>query len=163
MRSTDPSWPEPAERKTMPATHPDDSQRRKRNGVDEFAPELVDVLRGPEEWDHGPGWMRPIPMVALNDHQVALIYSLVLLALVQKTGSTADRHGQPRYSDVRHRWLVATAEELRRFGPGWRRCGARGSERSSSSGSVGWRGSRHRGVAGRGRAAARRAHGRACG
>jgi hypothetical protein len=127
------------------------------------ARELVDVLRGPEEWDHGPGWMRPIPMVALNDHQVALIYSLVLLALVQKTGSTADRHGQPRYSDVRHRWLVATAEELRRFGPGWRRCGARGSERSSSSGSVGWRGSRHRGVAGRGRAAARRAHGRACG
>jgi hypothetical protein len=57
------------------------------------ARELVDVLRGQEEWDRGPGWMRPIPMVALNDHQVALIYSLVLLAPVQKTGSTADRPG----------------------------------------------------------------------
>src|SRR5690349_11430896 len=44
---------------------------------------LVDVLQELEEWDHGPGWMRPVPAVALNDHQVALIYSLVLLALVQ--------------------------------------------------------------------------------
>jgi hypothetical protein len=51
-------------------------------------------------------------MVALNDHQVALIYSLVLLALVQKTGSTADRPGEPRYRDVRDRWLACTAEEL---------------------------------------------------
>jgi hypothetical protein len=78
---------------------------------------LVDVLRGLEEWDHGPGGMRPIPMVALNDQQVALIYSLVLLALVlpalvQKTGSTADRPGQPRYSDMRDRWLACTGEEL---------------------------------------------------
>jgi hypothetical protein len=40
--------------------------------------------------------MRPIPMVALNDFQVALIYSLVLLALVQKTGSTTDRLLTPR-------------------------------------------------------------------
>jgi hypothetical protein len=32
-------------------------------------------------------------MAALNDHQVALIYSLVLLALVQKTGSTATGPG----------------------------------------------------------------------
>ncbi len=55
----------------------------------EQAGELVDVLRDLEEWDHGPGSMRPIPMVALNDKQVALIYSLVLLALVQKTGSTS--------------------------------------------------------------------------
>ncbi len=39
----------------------------------EQARELVDVLRGLEEWDHGPARMRPIPMVALNDHQVALI------------------------------------------------------------------------------------------
>jgi hypothetical protein len=35
--------------------------------------------------DPGPGWARPIPMVALNASQMALIYSLVLLALVQKT------------------------------------------------------------------------------
>ncbi len=78
----------------------------------EQARELVDVLRGLEEWDHGPGWMRPIAMVSLNDHQVALIYSLVLLALVQKTGSTADRLGEPRYSDVRDRWLQATADDV---------------------------------------------------
>jgi hypothetical protein len=78
----------------------------------EKARELVDVLRGLEEWSRDPGSMRPIPMVALNDHQVALIYSMVLLALVQKTGSIADRHGQPRYSDVRDRWLACTAEEL---------------------------------------------------
>jgi hypothetical protein len=78
----------------------------------EQARELVNVLRGLEEWDQGPGWMRPIPMVALNDHQVALIYSLVLLALVQKTGSTADRPGEPRYCEVRDRWLTCTAEEL---------------------------------------------------
>jgi hypothetical protein len=78
----------------------------------EHARELVDVLRGLEEWDHGPGSTRPIPMVALTDHQVAQIYSLVLLALVQKTESTADRPGEPRYRDVRDRWLEATAEEL---------------------------------------------------
>src|SRR5215467_10996009 len=35
----------------------------------------------------------PIPMVTLNEYQVALIYSLVPLALVQTTGSTADRPG----------------------------------------------------------------------
>jgi hypothetical protein len=76
------------------------------------ARELGDVLRGQEEWDRGPGWMRPIPMVALNDHQVALIYSLVLLPLVQKTGSTTDRPGEPRYRDGRDRWLACAAEEL---------------------------------------------------
>jgi hypothetical protein len=80
--------------------------------VVEQARELVDVLRGLEEWGHGPGWMRPIPMVALNDHQVALIYSLVLLAQVQKTGSRADRPGEPRYIDVLGHWLQATAGEL---------------------------------------------------
>ena len=78
----------------------------------EQARELVDVLQGLEEWDDGPGWMGPIPAVALSDHQVALIYSLVLLALVQKTGSTADRPGEPRYRDVRDRWLPATAGDL---------------------------------------------------
>jgi hypothetical protein len=41
--------------------------------------------------------------VALTDHQVALIYSLVLLALVQETGSTADRPGEPRYRDAHRR------------------------------------------------------------
>ena len=51
-------------------------------------------------------------MGALSDHQVALIYSLVLLALVEKTGSTADRPGGPPYRDVRDRWLEASAEEL---------------------------------------------------
>ena len=76
------------------------------------ARELVDILQGLGEWDHGPNWMRPVPMVALNDHQVASIYSLVLLALVQKTGSTADRPGEPRYRDVRDRWLQATAGDL---------------------------------------------------
>ena len=84
--------------------------------IAEQARELVDVLRGLEEWDHGPGYMRPIPMVALNDNQVALIYSLVLLALVQKTGSTTDRPGEPRYRYVRDCWLEATAgdpEEVR--------------------------------------------------
>jgi hypothetical protein len=30
----------------------------------EQARELVDVLPGLEEWDRGPGWMRPIQMVA---------------------------------------------------------------------------------------------------
>jgi hypothetical protein len=51
-------------------------------------------------------------MVALNDRQVELIYSLVLLALAQKTESTADRPGEPRYGDVRDRWLACSAEEL---------------------------------------------------
>ena len=78
----------------------------------EQARELVDVLRGLQEWSLGPDWLRPVPMVALNDSQVALIYSLVLLALVQKTGSTADRPGEPRYRDVRDRWLEATVAEL---------------------------------------------------
>ncbi len=55
----------------------------------EQACELVDILRGLEEWNHGPGWMRPIPMVALNDHQVALIYSLVLMALGSRPASEA--------------------------------------------------------------------------
>ncbi len=80
--------------------------------VVELARELVDVLQELEEWSRGQCWMRPISMVALNDNQVALIYSLVLLALVQKTGSTADRPGEPPYSDVRDRWLACTAEEL---------------------------------------------------
>ena len=78
----------------------------------ERARELVGVLQGLEEWDHGPHSMWSVPMVALNDHQVALIYSLVLLALVQKTESTADRPGEPRYSDVRDRWMTCMAEEL---------------------------------------------------
>ena len=78
----------------------------------EQARELVHVLQGLEEWGHGPDSMRPVPMVALNDHQVELIYSLVLLALVQKTESTVDRPGEPRYSDVQDRWLACTAEEL---------------------------------------------------
>jgi hypothetical protein len=78
----------------------------------ERARELVDVLQGLEEWSCDPRSMRPIPMVALNDSQVALIYSLVLLALVQKTGSTADWPGEPRYGDVQDRWLACTAEEL---------------------------------------------------
>lgn len=80
--------------------------------IAEQARELVDALRGLEEWGHGAGSLRPVPMVALNDHQVALIYSLVLLALVQKTGSAADRPGEPRYRDVRDRWLEATAGDL---------------------------------------------------
>jgi hypothetical protein len=74
--------------------------------------ELVGVLQGLEEWSVGPGRMRPVPNVALNDHRVALIYSLVLLALVQKTESTLDRPGEPRYRDVRDRWLQATTDEL---------------------------------------------------
>ena len=78
----------------------------------EQARELVAVLQGLEEWDRGTAAMRPIPMVALNDHQVALVYSLVLLALVQKTESTVDRPGEPRYRDVRDRWLEATAGQL---------------------------------------------------
>ena len=78
----------------------------------ERARELVSVLRELEEWEHDPGSLRPIPHVALNDHQVGLIYSLVLLAPVQKTESTVERPCEPRYSDVRDRWLGATAEEL---------------------------------------------------
>ena len=76
------------------------------------ARELVGVLQGLEEWGQDPATLRPIPHVALNDHQVGLIYSLVLLALVQKTESTVDRPGEPRYSDVRDRWLACSAEEL---------------------------------------------------
>ena len=76
------------------------------------ARELVGVLRELEEWERGPDALRPVPMVALNDHQVALVYSLVLLALVQKTDSTVDRPGEPRFSDVRDRWFGATAGEL---------------------------------------------------
>jgi hypothetical protein len=75
----------------------------------EQARELVDVLQGLEERSCDPHSIRPIQMVALNDSQVALIYSL---APVQKTGSTVDRPGQPRYGDVRDRWLACTAEEL---------------------------------------------------
>lgn len=55
--------------------------------IAEQARELVGVLQGPEEWDQGPATLRPIPHVALNDSQVDLIYSLVLLALV---GSVRD-------------------------------------------------------------------------
>ena len=33
--------------------------------ITEQARELVDVLRGLEEWDRGAGRMRPVPMVAL--------------------------------------------------------------------------------------------------
>jgi hypothetical protein len=59
---------------------------------------------------------------SLNDHQVALIYSLVLLV---KTGSAADRPGEPRYSDVRDRGLESIAEELEEVrARGWRTCGA---------------------------------------
>ncbi len=32
----------------------------------ERARELVDILRGLEEWDHGPGSMPPIPAIAAN-------------------------------------------------------------------------------------------------
>ncbi len=78
----------------------------------EHARELVDVLEGLEEWYYGPGFMRPVPAVALNDYQVALTYSLVLLALVRKTGSTTDRPGEPRFRDVQDRWVKATAEDL---------------------------------------------------
>jgi hypothetical protein len=78
----------------------------------EQARELVGVLQGLEEWDRGPAALRPLPMVALNDHQVELIYSLVLQALVQETEGTADRPGELRYSDVRDRWLEATVGEL---------------------------------------------------
>jgi hypothetical protein len=78
----------------------------------EQAREMVDVLRGLEEWDQGQHSTRPIPMVALDDHQVALIYSLVQLALVEKTRSTTDRPGEPRYRDVRDRWLACTAALL---------------------------------------------------
>jgi hypothetical protein len=67
---------------------------------------------GLEEWERKPNWMRLVPMETLNDHQVALIYSLVPLALVEKTGSTGDRPGQPRYRDVRDCWLESTADEL---------------------------------------------------
>jgi hypothetical protein len=54
-------------------------------------------------------------MAARNDHQVALVYSPVLLALVQKTESTADRPGvrASRGTATRGpRWLEATAGEL---------------------------------------------------
>ncbi len=78
----------------------------------EHVRELVGVLEGLDEWYYGPGFMRPVPAVALNDYQVALTYSLVLLALVRKTGSTADRPGEPRFRDVQHRWAKATAEDL---------------------------------------------------
>jgi hypothetical protein len=67
---------------------------------------------GLEEWDHDPDSLRPIPHVALSDHQVGLIYSLVLLALVQKTESAVDRPGEPRYCDARDRWLACGEEEL---------------------------------------------------
>lgn len=50
--------------------------------------------------------------MALNDSQVGLIYSLVVLALVLKTESTVDRPGEPRYIDVRDRWLECIAAEL---------------------------------------------------
>lgn len=36
----------------------------------------------------------------------------MLLALVQKTESTVDRPGEPRYGDVRDRWLACTGEGL---------------------------------------------------
>jgi hypothetical protein len=84
----------------------------------EQARELVDVVRGLGEWGHGPDWMGPIPMVALDDKQVALIYSLMLLALVQKTGSTADRPGEPRYRDVREVRARLAAVWASRLGQG---------------------------------------------
>jgi hypothetical protein len=102
--------------------------------IAEQARELVGVLQRLEEWDGRPAALRPIPMVALSHHHVELIYSLVLLALVQKTGSAADRPGEPRYSDVRDRWLEATAEELEEVRARLAEVWARGSGRRSSSG-----------------------------
>jgi hypothetical protein len=54
----------------------------------------------------------PVPTVALSDRQAALVYSLVRMALVQKTETPADRPGEPRYRDVLDRWLDATADDL---------------------------------------------------
>ncbi len=74
---------------------------------------LVDVLQGLGGMGPWPGLNAANPDGgAQPDKQVALIYSLVLLALVQKTGSTADRPGEPRYRDMRDRWLEATADDL---------------------------------------------------
>jgi hypothetical protein len=39
----------------------------------EQARDLVDVLQGLEEWNRGAAPLRPVPMVALNDHQVELV------------------------------------------------------------------------------------------
>jgi len=69
-------------------------------GIVGQARDLVDVLRGLEEWERVPNWMLPVPMETLTDQQAAPRDSLVLLALVEKTGSTADRRGKPRYVDV---------------------------------------------------------------
>lgn len=43
-----------------------------------------------------PPHRRQVPVLQLACKQVALIYSLVLLALAQRTGSTADRPAEPR-------------------------------------------------------------------
>ena len=60
--------------------------------------------------------MRPIPHMALSDLHVGLIYSLVLLALVQKTESTVDRPGEPPYRDVRDGgWRREALEDRRRW------------------------------------------------
>lgn len=78
----------------------------------EQARELVGVLQGLEEWGGGPGTLRPIPHLALNDSQVGLIYSLVLLALMQKTESTADGRANRGAATCGTRWLACTTEEL---------------------------------------------------
>jgi len=106
-----------------------------------LARDQVDVLPGLEEWDHGPSSTWPIPMAALNDHQVALIQSLVLLALVNTTGEHADRPGgqgvsalwrrrcrRPGLLDLRH------GSQNARYGRVFRRRRARfGHQRVASS------------------------------
>lgn len=50
--------------------------------------------------------------MALNKDQAASIYSLVLLALVRKTGSALDRPDEPRFRDMQDRWLTASGRGL---------------------------------------------------
>ncbi len=97
----------------------------------EHARELVGVLEGLDEWYYGPGFMRPVPAVALNDYQVAPTYSLVLPALVRKTGSTADRPGEARFRDVQDSGSRPPPRTLWNSWHGWPRSGPPGSGRSS--------------------------------
>ncbi len=77
----------------------------------EQARELVNVLRVTGGVDRGLGWTRPVPMVALNDHQVALIYPPPAAArgILRALGASC---GQQRLIQARHQDCQQQGETL---------------------------------------------------
>jgi len=77
-------------------------------------------------WQRRRGYWPGFAGAAWEVRQAALICALHQLALVQKTGSTADRPGEPRYATYGTAGSRPRPASWRRSGPSWRRCGAPG-------------------------------------